>query len=128
MIPNSLTLFLGFYILHSNERFVTGHGRLMDPPSRGSLWRFPQFAEYNPPKNYDDNQLFCGGFKVQYKVNGGRCGPCGDPYNATVPRDHETGGLNTIGIIVKDYKVGQVMDVSVQLTQSHRGKFPDPRS
>lgn len=39
---------------------VTGHGRLVDPPSRSSMWRY---GFKNPP-NYDDNQLYCGGVQV----------------------------------------------------------------
>ena len=40
---------------------VLGHGRLRDPPSRASMWRdgFPE-----NPTNYQDNELFCGGFAV----------------------------------------------------------------
>lgn len=40
---------------------VTGHGRLMDPPARNSMWRFG-FAN---PVNYNDNELFCGGYAGQ---------------------------------------------------------------
>ena len=36
------------------------HGRLIDPPSRSSMWRFG----FKTPINYDDNQLFCGGYDV----------------------------------------------------------------
>ena len=39
---------------------VQGHGRLMEPPSRGSMWR----VGFNTPKDYNDNQLNCGGFAV----------------------------------------------------------------
>ena len=39
---------------------VAGHGRLLNPPSRSSMWR----VGFNNPPNYDDNQLFCGGFSV----------------------------------------------------------------
>lgn len=39
---------------------VDGHGMLMDPASRGSRWRVDSQA----PVNYNDNQLFCGGFWV----------------------------------------------------------------
>lgn len=42
---------------------VTGHGRLIDPPSRSSMWRYG----YRNPPNYNDNQLYCGG--VQVKLN-----------------------------------------------------------
>lgn len=37
-----------------------GHGRLMDPPNRSSLWRFNPSA----PINYDDDQNYCGGLTV----------------------------------------------------------------
>lgn len=40
--------------------FVFGHGMLIDPPNRSSVWRFyPGF-----PINYNDNQNFCGGYSV----------------------------------------------------------------
>ena len=39
---------------------VYGHGRLIDPASRSSAWRFG----WPTPKNYDDNQLYSGGFEV----------------------------------------------------------------
>lgn len=41
---------------------VKGHGRLIDPPSRSSMWRYG----YNNPPNYNDNQLYCGGAQVRY--------------------------------------------------------------
>ncbi|XP_046369958.1 uncharacterized protein LOC124144546 [Haliotis rufescens] len=94
-----------------------GHGRLVDPPSRSSMWRF----QFNTPRNYDDNQLFCGGVKVQYEDNGGKCGVCGDPWQG--PRDNEPGGKFYTGIIVRKYNVGQVIGVKVQLTASHKGFF-----
>lgn len=43
---------------------VNGHARLNRPPGRATLWRYQEFAKFNPPKNYDDNQLFCGGAQV----------------------------------------------------------------
>lgn len=39
---------------------ISGHGRLIDPPSRSSMWRYG----FNNPPNYDDNQLYCGGVQV----------------------------------------------------------------
>ncbi|RWS18082.1 uncharacterized protein B4U80_05900, partial [Leptotrombidium deliense] len=62
---------------------VLGHGRLIEPPGRSTAWRF---GFRNPP-NYDDNALFCGGVYVQYGINGGKCGICGDPWNG--PRKNE---------------------------------------
>jgi hypothetical protein len=42
--------------------FALGHGRLISPPGRSSMWRYG----YNTPANYDDNQMFCGGFYVSF--------------------------------------------------------------
>lgn len=53
---------------------VHGHGRLIEPAARGTMWRFAEYADYDPPVNYDDNELYCGGFGVQYVQNGGKCG------------------------------------------------------
>ena len=39
---------------------VEGHGRLVEPPSRASMWRFG----YDNPPNYSDSGLFCGGSSV----------------------------------------------------------------
>lgn len=39
---------------------VKGHGRLLDPPARGSMWR----KGFASTKNYNDNQMSCGGFNV----------------------------------------------------------------
>ncbi len=41
-----------------------GHGRLWLPPSRSSMWR-QGFAN---PTNYNDHELFCGGFNVSVCV------------------------------------------------------------
>ncbi|XP_012938498.1 uncharacterized protein LOC106011887 [Aplysia californica] len=40
---------------------VQGHGRLIDPPARSTMWRYG----FNTPVNYDDNALYCGGFDVR---------------------------------------------------------------
>lgn len=54
------------------------HGRLIEPPSRASAWRYG-FSQL--PANYNDHELFCGGFTRQHKTNKGKCGECGDPYD-----------------------------------------------
>ena len=46
-------------------------------------------------------------FKHQFDAMGGRCGICGDAYDAH-PRQHEApGGNYANGIIVKQYKAGK---------------------
>jgi len=98
---------------------VSGHGRLLYPPSRASAWR----AGLNTPKNYNDNELFCGGVGRQYnKHNKGRCGICGDPFDQS-PRRHEAGGRYATGLITATFQKGGVMPVTVDLTANHKGYF-----
>ena len=54
-MKDSISLILFFLISK-----VFGHGRLTEPPSRGTMWRFG----YNNPINYDDHANFCGGLRV----------------------------------------------------------------
>ncbi|KAK8780914.1 hypothetical protein V5799_017739 [Amblyomma americanum] len=91
----------------------------MEPPSRSSMWRFG----FKTPPNYNDNELFCGGYSVHWQQNGGKCGVCGDPWHQPQPRNNEAGGKYAKGIIVRRYKRGEVMKASVQLTANHRGYF-----
>jgi len=95
---------------------VHGHGRLMEPPSRASAWRFG----FKTPANYNDNELFCGGFGHQQKL-GMKCGICGDAWDG--PRRHEAGGKYATGTIVRNYKAGETFDLHVELTASHKGYF-----
>jgi hypothetical protein len=53
-----LTMFLT--TLLSTTTIVKGHGRLMEPPSRSTAFRFG----FATPHNDNDNQLSCGGFWV----------------------------------------------------------------
>ena len=39
---------------------VDGHGMILDPPGRSSLYRYG----FNVNPNYDDNALNCGGYSV----------------------------------------------------------------
>ena len=48
----------------SGLRSVSGHGRLIEPPSRSSMWRYG----YDTEPNYQDNQLYCGGFTVIFYI------------------------------------------------------------
>lgn len=46
---------------------VYGHGRVLEPPGRATMWRMG----YNTPANYDDTGLNCGGIDRQYSDNNG---------------------------------------------------------
>jgi len=98
---------------------VTGHGRLMDPPARNAMWRFG----FPNPVDYNDNELYCGGFVVQYQENEGKCGVCGDDYALSIPRPHEAGGEFAQGVLAKQYAPGQIIDIEVELTANHQGNF-----
>lgn len=81
------------------------------------MWRFG----YPNPVNYNDNELFCGGYAVQWEQNQGKCGVCGDPYHAR--KEHEAGGDYAKGIIGRRYTAGQEINVEVELTANHYGNF-----
>lgn len=67
-----LVTFLGTSLLEIN-----GHGRLIEPPSRASAWRYG----FDTPHNYNDHELYCGGFTRQWVKNEGKCGICGDAWD-----------------------------------------------
>jgi hypothetical protein len=56
---------------------IAAHGRLIDPPSRASAWRYG----FDTPHNYNDHELYCGGFTRQWVKNEGKCGVCGDAWD-----------------------------------------------
>ncbi|XP_048506013.1 uncharacterized protein LOC105686872 isoform X2 [Athalia rosae] len=107
------------YVILRDQNDVSGHGRLIEPPSRASMWRYG----FDTPHNYNDNELYCGGFTRQWQYNGGKCGICGDPWNVKQPRPNEIGGKYGNGIIVRKYRTGSVIPINVELTANHRGYF-----
>jgi len=111
----STTLSLLFIQVHR----LAGHGMLTDPPARNAMWRFG----FNNPVNYNDNELYCGGFSVQWQNNEGKCGVCGDRYDTPEPRDHEAGGRYGNGIIGRRYTMGQTIDVEIDISANHWGHF-----
>merc|ERR1712121_253799 len=98
---------------------VLGHGRLVNPAGRSSAWRYG----YNTPRNYDDDQMYCGSFGRHHITNGGKCGICGDPWDVDLPRPHEAGGKYATGTITGTYRAGQVIDIDVEITTNHYGFF-----
>ena len=71
---------------------------------------------------------------MQWEINQGKCGLCGDPWNAEV-REHEApGGKFATGTVVRSYSPGQIVEVIVEVTANHLGTFtfrlcpvPDPQ-
>ena len=62
-------------------------------------------------------------FKVQYNLNHGRCGICGDAFSDPSPRPNEAGGKYGRGIIARTYSQGDVITVTVRITANHLGYF-----
>ncbi|XP_075218054.1 uncharacterized protein LOC142322855 [Lycorma delicatula] len=118
--PDLLMLLSGILIINSQSiLLVNSHGRLIEPPSRASMWRYG----FNTPPNYNDHELFCGGYSRQWVKNGGKCGICGDAWDLPQPRPHEAGGKYGQGLITRKYKVSSQFTIRVELTANHRGYF-----
>ncbi|KAK2706800.1 uncharacterized protein LOC136029395 isoform X1 [Artemia franciscana] len=98
---------------------VLGHGYMLMPPHRSSMWR----AGFTTPANYNDMAQFCGGFYHQWEINGGKCGECGDAWDLPQPRPNEEGGTYGTGTIGQNYTMNEVITIQVNLTASHMGYF-----
>ena len=108
-----------FIISVISPALVSGHGRLIEPPSRSSMWRYG----FNNPPNFNDHESYCGGFTRQWQINGGKCGVCGDPWDQMQPRENEGGGKYGRGTITRVYKQGEDFRVKIELTANHMGYF-----
>ena len=53
-------MILKIVVFASLVAIAYGHGRLISPPGRSTMWRYG----YKTPPNYNDNQMYCGGFYV----------------------------------------------------------------
>ncbi|KAJ8912612.1 hypothetical protein NQ315_000481 [Exocentrus adspersus] len=100
-------------------REVVGHGMMLEPPGRSSMWRF-NIPGVEP--NYYDTGNHCGNFDLQYSL-GMKCGVCGDAWTDPVPRDNENTGKYGRGIVVKTYQAGSVIETKVNITANHYGTF-----
>ena len=56
-------------------------------------------------------------------MNNGKCGICGDPFDEAVKPHEAPGGLFATGTIVRRYTQGQVINVTVRLTATHKGYY-----
>lgn len=117
MYALSAVLFLALFSVTPPP--VQGHGRLIAPPSRASAWRYG----FSTPPNYNDHELYCGGFARQWNKNNGKCGVCGDAWDTPTPRAHELGGTYGQGVIVRRYRARSMINIRVELTANHNGHF-----
>ncbi|KAF8764487.1 hypothetical protein HNY73_022553 [Argiope bruennichi] len=60
MITEANAMMFKILLLLGCVHCIWSHARLMEPPSRSSMWRHG----YDTPKNYDDDGLYCGGMHV----------------------------------------------------------------
>ena len=44
---------------------------------------------FNTPPNYNDHELYCGGYSRQWRTNEGKCGICGDPWDTKQVIEYE---------------------------------------
>ena len=105
------TLFLAHHAL--------GHGGLVEPPSRAVM------HDYGFPDNPVDNNWmegFCGGKAHQWSEEiGGKCGICGDAWDAAVRQHEAPGGRYANGVIVRRYSPGELITVTSHITANHVG-------
>ena len=59
--------------------------------------------------------------QVQWSDNNGKCGVCGDPFNAE--REHETGGFYARNITVRTYAPSSPIDIVIDIVANHGGSF-----
>nr|XP_032288888.1 uncharacterized protein LOC6629308 [Drosophila virilis] len=116
---NSRTFLILCLVIFCLIHYGDAHGRLIEPPSRASAWRYG----FQTPPDYNDHELYCGGFTRQWKHNGGKCGECGDAWDLPEPRPHEHGGQWGQGVVVRSYLPSSEIIIRVELTASHMGYF-----
>lgn len=56
-----MKLVLCCFILAFLAKDVVGHGMMLEPPNRSSMWRFNITGSIT---DYDDDQNYCGGLTV----------------------------------------------------------------
>jgi len=99
---------------------VVGHGSMTEPPARTAAWR----QGFNTPTDYKDMEVFCGGFAKQWTKDGKlNCGVCGDEVPAN-PQIYECpNGEYCKKVIVRNYKAGQTVDITINFAANHGGNF-----
>ena len=98
---------------------MSSHARFTEPPSRATAWRYG----FDTPKDYNDNEGFCGGFAYQFEQADGNCGICGDAWLSDKKEHEAPGGKFATGTIVRTYNAGQTIQATVEVTANHAGYF-----
>lgn len=92
--------------LFSSVAVASCHMRMLDPPGRTSLWRFPEYEHLNPEVIDTDDQMWCD--NIRQFENDNRCGVCGDPVDQQTPRFSEYQGRYWRDVKVRTYRSGDV--------------------
>ena len=107
--------------------FVVGQGRLLEPPSRASMWRSVLSVlnmslsssscrkGFFSPVDYHDDQTGCE--VASNSSNSKECGVCGDRLDLPTPRPHEIGGQFGGGSVVRTYSQGDLLPLVIQFTE-----------
>ena len=107
--------------------FVVGHGRLLEPPSRASMWRSVLSVlnlsssssscrkGFFSPVDHHDDQTGCEVANNSSKSK--ECGVCGDRLDLPTPRPHELGGQFGGGSVVRTYSQGDLLPLVIQFTE-----------
>ncbi|XP_060082704.1 uncharacterized protein LOC132561995 [Ylistrum balloti] len=61
--------------------------------------------------------------QIQWWVNGGKCGICGDRYDTSIRDNEPPYGRFANGVITGHYQRGGAISINVELTASHKGYF-----
>ena len=61
--------------------------------------------------------------QIQWQQNGGKCGVCGDRYDATVRENEAPNGKYATGTLAGKFKAGQTIEIKVHITANHKGWF-----
>ncbi|CAL8126864.1 unnamed protein product [Orchesella dallaii] len=98
---------------------VEGHMRMLEPPSRTSMWRFEEFAYLNPEQTATDDEFWCANIR-QFESDE-RCGICGDPVADPTPRAAEYRGRFWRDVSVRTFTAGQTIPIHLESYAPHGG-------
>jgi len=105
LITIAITLLVNIYE-------IDGHAALYEPPSRNSAFRFG----FNTPSDYNDMSHNCGSYLATPPKSGEKyCSVCGDAASEC------PSGTYCKKVIVRNYKAGQSVDVTINFAGNHGG-------
>ncbi|CAG5119060.1 unnamed protein product [Candidula unifasciata] len=98
-LPRLGLVFIALTLIQRSE----GHGYMIEPPGRSSMWR----KGFKTPINYDDNGVRCA-------ITEKNCRVCGN-------RDNEAGGRYATGQLLE--LIPKTISITVTITVNHKGYF-----